>query len=124
MRRELYKKFFRYAMIGLMNTAVHWAVFLVVYYFLRFDQVLSNTLAFCVAVTFSFFMNARFTFDRGATGARYVSYVAFMGALSAVVGASADQLQLHPVFTLIFFSVISLVVGFFYSKLVVFREKN
>jgi MFS family permease len=49
-------------------------------------------------------------------------YVAFMGSLSAVVGWIADRSGLQPIFTLIIFSAISLVCGFFYSKFIVFRD--
>lgn len=53
---------------------------------------------------------------------RYMLYVGFMGSLSAAVGWAADKSGLAPIFTLILFSVISLVCGFVYSKFIVFRD--
>ena len=116
--------FGRYATVGVLNTIIHWIVFFLFFYLFGVNQAFSNLLAFCIAVSFSFFINARYTFYQSATGNRYLAYVAFMGAMSAAVGAGADILDFDPAFTLVLFSIISLVVGFFYSKLVVFREKN
>ena len=85
-------------------------------------QALGNFAGFVVAVSFSFFANARFTFKASTTTLRYMLYVGFMGTLSAAVGWAADKSGLAPLITLIVFSAISLVCGFIYSKFIVFRD--
>lgn len=109
--------------IGVLNTLIHWVVFAIC---IKNDQTqsLSNFAAFCVAVTFSFFANARWTFNSEATTFRYMMYVLFMGVVATVVGAYADRVKVNPVATLVIFSGISLVCGFLYSKYIVFREKK
>ncbi len=109
--------------VGVANTLIHWAVFGVVYHFSGVQST-SNLIAFFVAVTFSFFANAKFTFKTQATRFRYIAYVAFLGLLSWIVGRVADASQLAPLLTLVVFSGISLVVGFVYSKLIVFRSEK
>ncbi|OAT31350.1 bactoprenol-linked glucose translocase [Buttiauxella brennerae ATCC 51605] len=47
-----------------------------------------------------------------------------MGVLSATTGWFADACGLPALFTLIGFSVISLICGFFYSKFIVFRSEK
>lgn len=113
--------FTRYASIGIINTLIHWVIFGVLYY-LGCTQALSNLIAFCVAVTFSFFANAKWTFNAQATKLRYLLYTAFMGAMALVIGEVADHISLNPAFTLVLFSVISFFCGFIYSKYFVFRE--
>ncbi|MNN67410.1 hypothetical protein D3C81_1830430 [compost metagenome] len=88
----------------------------------QLDQAPSNLLAFCVAVSFSFFANAHFNFRVRPSGWGYLLFTGFMGVASLVVGHMADRLSLPPLFTLVLFSAISLVGGFFYSKFVVFRS--
>jgi hypothetical protein len=88
------------------------------------SQTIANLAAFCVAVTFSFFVNARWTFKAQATTVRYVLYVIFMGAMAAGVGKLADRAHINPVITLVAFSAISLVFGFIYSRFIVFRVKK
>ena len=79
--------FSRYLAIGVLNTAVHWSVFFCVFYLLGGSQLVSNISAFCLAVTFSFLMNARFTFRQSATSKRYIIYIIFMGAVSILFGS-------------------------------------
>lgn len=81
-----------------------------------------NFAGFVVAVSFSFFANAGFTFKSSTTTLRYMLYVGFMGTLSAAVGWCADKSGMAPIVTLILFSAISLVCGFIYSKFIVFRD--
>ncbi|EOU3311669.1 GtrA family protein [Cronobacter sakazakii] len=116
------KLFTKYASVGVLNTLIHWVVFAACFYALGTSQVLANFSGFVVAVSFSFFANARFTFNSSTTTTRYMLYVCFMGSLSAAVGWAADKCSLPPVVTLVVFSVISLVCGFIYSKHIVFRE--
>lgn len=116
------KLFARYTSIGLINTLIHWVVFAICIYALHTGQALGNFAGFVVAVSFSFFANAKFTFKSSTTTMRYMLYVGFMGTLSAVVGWAADKSGLEPIVTLVTFSAISLVCGFIYSKFIVFRD--
>ncbi|WP_432414837.1 GtrA family protein [Chromohalobacter israelensis] len=115
------KFFTRYASVGVINTLVHWSVFAIVYHFTG-EQASSNLVAFAVAVTFSFFANARWTFRVQATAWRYTLFVAFMGILSWGTGKLADSLDLPPYLTLITFSALSLGLGYVYSRYCVFRS--
>ncbi len=116
------KLFAKYTSIGVINTLIHWVVFAVCIYVFHTNQALANFAGFVVAVSFSFFANARFTFKARTTTMRYMLYVGFMGTLSAAVGWEADKVSLAPIATLILFSAISLVCGFIYSKFIVFRD--
>lgn len=119
---DMLKLFTKYASVGVLNTLIHWVVFATCFYALGTSQALANFSGFVVAVSFSFFANARFTFNSSTTTTRYMLYVGFMGSLSAAVGWAADECSLPPVVTLVVFSAISLVCGFVYSKYIVFRE--
>ena len=118
------KLFSKYFTVGIFNTAIHWVVFAACFYALHTNQALANFVAFCVAVTFSFFANAKYTFKARATSGRYLLYLGFMGALSAATGWLADYCGLPALFRLIAFSAISLICGFFYSKFIVFRSEK
>ncbi|WP_024140010.1 GtrA family protein, partial [Salmonella enterica] len=88
------KLFAKYTSIGVLNTLIHWGVFaFCVYgmhthlvYVMHTHQALANFSGFVIAVSFSFYANARFTFNASTTTLRYMMYVGFMGTLSAVVG--------------------------------------
>ncbi|MBN4863487.1 MULTISPECIES: GtrA family protein [Providencia] len=116
------KLFAKYFSIGIINTAIHWSVFGALTIIFSTTQATANLLGFITAVSFSFFANAKFTFKAKATTARYLSFTLFMGLLSYLTGYIADQLRFPPIATLIIFSSISLVLGFLYSKIFVFRN--
>lgn len=120
-RRKTGVLFSKYLMTGVLNTLIHWGVFFLVYRVFSTSQATGNFVAFCVAVTFSFFANAKFTFKSNAGLRRYLLFVSFMGALSILFGWGADALGALPIITLVFFSGISLVLGFLYSRYIVFR---
>ena len=116
------KLFAKYTSIGVINTLIHWVVFAICIYMFHSSQALANFAGFVVAVSFSFFANARFTFEAKTTTLRYMLYVGFMGTLSAAIGWAADKCGMAPIVTLFAFSTISLVCGFIYSKFIVFRD--
>lgn len=100
---------------------IHWGIFYLLI-LIGSSQATANLFAFCVAVTFSFFVNAAWTFKAQATSVRYLLYVAFMGLLAMFTGLVADKMHTPPIVTLVVFSAISLVCGFIYSKFIVFRK--
>lgn len=118
------KVFLKYALVGGFNTLLHWATFAIAYLTFGYGQMISNFAGFCLAVTFSFFANAKWTFQAEHSKARYVMYVAFMGVLALACGYFADFVHLNPIVTLLLFSLISLCVGFLYSLYIVFREER
>ncbi len=115
------KLFLRYISVGMFNTLIHWAIFAFLLKFADTSQAIANVAAFCVAATFSFFVNAKWTFGAEVNVARYLLFTSFLGALAALTGHIADTLNMQGFFTLIVFSTISLFCGFIYSKLIVFR---
>ncbi len=121
---KLSATFYRYVAVGVLNTLVHWGVFALLFYLAACGQASSNLAGFAVAVTFSFFVNAHVTFGSRVTLRRYVLYVAFMALLAFAFGALAEQVALPPLFTLVGFSLTSLVCGFIYANFIVFKEED
>ncbi len=115
------KTFFTYAGIGVLNTAVHWTIFYLVFTFYP-TQSIANAAGFCVAVVFSYVLNSLFTFKQSFTGKKFIIFTSFMGTLSLGMGALADMLSLPSIVTLISFSATSLVLGFLASKYIVFKD--
>lgn len=114
--------FGKYVSVGVVNTALHWLCFGGLIHFFGATQTVANIIAFCIAVTFSFFVNAKWTFKSQATSVRYFAFVAFMGAMAGITGYIADVTGAPAIITLIVFSGFSLVAGFIYSKFIVFRD--
>lgn len=115
-------KFLKYASIGVLNTGIHWGIFGAMAA-LGLGQSASNVIAFLCAVTFSFFANAKVTFQARASAARYGLYVSFMGLMAFSFGSVADHMRINPLVTLVTFSAFSLVAGYIYSNLIFSRNE-
>ncbi|WP_074168200.1 GtrA family protein [Candidatus Arsenophonus triatominarum] len=113
--------FTKYFSIGIINTLIHWIIFAIIISITNITQAYANLIAFLASVTFSFFAKAKFTFNKKSTGCRYIAFIGFMGMMSYLIGCFSDKLNIYPILTLITFSTISLMLGFFFSKFVVFK---
>ena len=121
---RLWKGFLSYSVIGAANTVIHWQLFFIFRAAFGLNQALSNFLAFCLAASLSFYVNAVFTFAMPASLPRYALFMLCMGALSLGVGALADRWNAPGIVTVMVFSLVSLVCGFLLSRWVVFRERD
>lgn len=122
--RAISRQLCRYALVGAINTGCHWLVFLLLHLGIGASQALSNLAAFGVAASLSYFANAAFTFAVRPSGARYLLFLTGMGSLSLLLGALADWAGLAPWLTLVSFSGASLVIGYAYSRAVVFKRSE
>lgn len=110
-----------YGFVGLGNTCVHGVAFAILVK-LGMEQSFSNFIAFLIAVTFSFYANAFFTFKKQPTLQRFLKLSSFMAVLSYLGGWVGDYFELHFLQTFILWSLFSFIVGFIFSKLVVFNQ--
>ncbi|HDS1681857.1 TPA: GtrA family protein [Pseudomonas putida] len=117
------RRFARYGLVGIGNTLVHWGVFLSLHLALGLSQARSNFSAFVVASSLSYLVNARYTFAVRPTGRGYIIFLFGMGSFSLVLGAVADWADLWPGVILLTFSAASLVVGYCFTRGVVFRTR-
>ena len=78
---------FKYAVVGVGNTATDFLVFAILVYSMQIDSLVANGCAFAVAVTQGYLLNACWTFrdpDLGLSWKRYVSFVAVnLGGVAA-----------------------------------------
>ncbi|MEO6675732.1 MAG: GtrA family protein [Pseudomonas sp.] len=119
--KALWKGFSTYTVVGLANTLIHWQLFFVLTTAAEFSQAASNFAAFCVAASFSFYVNALYTFDARVSVFGYLLFIGVMGIMSYGIGHMADTWRLHGLVTVTTFSLLSLMSGFFFSKFVLFR---
>lgn len=119
--RNFEMKIVKYASVGIINTLVHWAVFVFLYSWVLKSQALSNLIGFNVAVVVSFFLNSKWTFRKPGSLRRFVYFSSFMALMAFSVGFASDQMRIYPLLTLVFFSGVSFLVGFLYSRFFVFR---
>ena len=114
-------QFRRYFSVGVINTLLHWVIFYLLVS-LGLSQAMSNLLAFLVAVTFSYFVNSKVTFNSQYSFIKYVLFTGLMGIIAFTFGLIADYFSLAGIYTLVAFSATSFVLGFIISKVFIFKD--
>ncbi|MGI9897143.1 GtrA family protein [Vibrio natriegens] len=109
-----------YFTIGLLNTAIHWSVFIVVYSQINV-QSSSNLTGFLIAATFSYIINSKYNFNSNINKSKYIFFIMGMGFINYSVGYTSDYFSALPLLTLISSSGLSFIIGFAFSKYIVFR---
>ena len=109
-----------YTIIGIANTLIHFIVFFIFVYF-SFSNAVSNIVAFFSAATFSFFANAKWTFQKQTNKKRYILFLLTMGSLAFMTGWVTDDFNVPAIFAVILFSFISWFIGFIASKKLIFK---
>jgi putative flippase GtrA len=128
-QRAIVLKAVSFAFVGLVNSAVDFAVFSFCYYYLDLEIVVANTAAWVVAVSGSYVLNSTITFAR-ESGRRlhFPGYFSF--ALSQVMGFLANTATVWCLVELaglpawagkLAAIAVSFVVNFSLSHFVVFR---
>ena len=128
-RQVMLVKATSFALVGVVNTLIDLAIFVLGYNFLHLSLVPANLLAWFVAVSCSYVMNSTFTFAaESGRKLRWRDYAAFVA--SGVVGAVANTATLVlasyvvPVWVAKALAIgVSFLVNFSMSHFVVFRKR-
>lgn len=115
---EIFRKYFN---VGIINTLIHWIIFYISYTLTNIQSI-SNFIGFFIAVSFSYVFNSLYTFKQKTSPQKYIIFLFSMSVLSFSLGYISDITKIQPIFTLIIFSSLSLVIGFIFSKYIVFKE--
>lgn len=121
-------EFIRFGLVGVINTAVDFAVFVLLYRGTELDPLLCNGIAFLVAVTNSYLLNHHWTFRRPGSGISWVAYARFvvLNAGGLVIGTLAIVLlgRLMPLeFAKLIAAGLTLVWNYTCSRLFVFNTE-
>ncbi len=114
--------FSRYLLIGILNTFIHWTVFVALCLGWQAPQSLANAAGFIAAGSFSFYANALYTFNAQLSWSGYLLFISLMGGLSFVVGHIADLRQTPLLVTLVVSSGLGLSLGYCCSRYLIFRR--
>lgn len=109
---RLSAKALRFTIVGLANSAIDFLVFAVLAW-MGLTALLANLLAWAVAVTFSFTVNSRWTFDRAQSLKTKKSFLRFAlsGAAISLGSSSLALVLLGPLIGLLPAKLTGIIVG-------------
>ena len=127
-----YRGLILYAVFGALTTVINIAVYALCYRALRLPNVLSNVIAWILAVLFAFVTNKLYVFeskslDRGTVLRELVSFVSARLATGlldlAVMFVGVDLLHGPDLVFKVVSNVVVIILNYVLSKLIVFRKK-
>jgi len=110
--RRLSSKAVRFAAVGIANSGIDFAVFTVLVW-AGIPALIANVLAWAVAVTFSYAVNSRWTFEADEALGKQKSFIRFAlsGAAISLGSSSLALVALTPLVGLLPAKLIGIVVG-------------
>lgn len=128
-----YKQVILYLVFGVLTTLVNLIVFWLCRNLLSVELLVSNVIAWILAVTFAFVTNKLLVFESKEKEAKTLLWelLSFFGGRLFTLGAETlilwlgvDQLHAHEMLVKVIANVVVIVLNFFISKLLVFRRKR
>ncbi len=130
-KKIINRETFFYAISGILTTLVNLAVFYLFCYLLGVNNLISNVIAWFLAVTFAYFVNARVVFlDSKNTGSEYIKIFKFFLArgLSLIVEEAglfifANIIGFNDMLVKGILAVIVIIMNYILSKVFIFNGK-
>ena len=123
----LWTQFFRFGLVGIINTAIDFSVFMLLYSGIGLDPIVANIIAFGVAVINSYFMNLSWTFEQQKDSISLSNMIQFVlvngGGLliTLAILVLLNGMAAVPVLKLIAI-LATLIWNFTFSKLIIFSN--
>ena len=118
------RQFLVFGLIGVVNTAIHAGIVIILIEKFGTNQVFANTTAFAAANLFSYFANSILTFKKSPSFTRYFRFlISSLGTLFITIFISSvgDIFDINYYYTMATIIVISPIVNFMILKYYAFR---
>ncbi|MCB2183897.1 MAG: GtrA family protein [Desulfobulbaceae bacterium] len=115
-------QFFKFSLVGVANTVIHYGVFYLLYSVWGLYHLLASALGFIVAVTHSYILNKFWTFKRrGSPVSREFSKFVLINILSLTVNLTGmavlvESFQVNPLLAQLVTIAITMVINFLGNK--------
>jgi putative flippase GtrA len=129
--KEKYKTEFLYLLFGIITTLINTIIFVFLYQVVGYSNVLSNSIAWLIAVIFAFITNRLFVFVQNEKGIRKGIFQFFIFIISristgiidiAIMFLSVSVLNFNSVLMKLFTNVIVIILNYVLSKKYIFNE--
>ena len=129
LKREISKQFFKFCLIGVTITVFAYLIFLILFYFLSFDYLFAAAIGFIAGTLLGFIFNKIYTFRSKEksliTMPQYFllylfSLIFYLLTLKLLV----EILNFNLLISILLVQVLIVLINFFGSKIIVFKNKK
>ena len=127
------KSIISYLFFGVCTTAINWLAYYLCYTILNISNIISTIIAWLISVAFAFITNKIWVFDSKSCDLKTIIselmkfFVARLatGVLDVVImWCAVDFYHFEPTVWKLFSNVLVIIMNYFLSKLIVFRNRN
>jgi len=119
-------EFGRFLLVGAVNTLISYSLYLLLLAFLSY--LLAYSLAYCVGIVVSYFLNARFVFRQRPSFGSFLAfplvYLTQYGIGALVLWLLVDQAGINPAIAMVGVIVMTIPVTFLMSRFIINRKKQ
>jgi putative flippase GtrA len=129
-RHGIGAQFFRFLSVGVLNTAVQYVVFALLYRVAHVNYLIASAAGYCLGMINSYFLNRRWTFASGNAAvareaARFVTVnLLALGTNTALLFLLVSTQNVRPLFAQIWAIAGSLIVNFLLNRLWTFADHS
>lgn len=124
------KQFIKFAFVGVLNTAIHYAVFYVLYAYVGFYHLLASGIGYVIATVNSYILNRRWTFRSRSVavgqefGRFFLVNLASMSVNLLSMAVLVEIVGIDPPIAQLLTIALTLAVNFTGNKLWTFRQQS
>lgn len=129
LKKDVSKQFLRFCLIGLECAILTYLVFLILYYYLSINYLISSGAGFISGVLFGFMFNKIYTFEskeKSTTVFPPYLLVYFFTFILAIVGLKVlvENFGLNPLISTALLMPVTTFINFFGTKILAFKNKK
>jgi len=121
------RQFIKFSIVGLINTGIHYTVFLLFYRIVSINYLIASVMGYCCGLLNSYLMNRKWTFNSGAVDKKneFFKFIAVnvtaLGINVASLRLLVESLGIKPEISQLASIGLSLIVNFIGNKYWTFR---
>lgn len=114
--------FIKYNIIGILNTLTHWLTYLILNFHFGLESKYANFFSFFISSSVSYVLNSKINYKIDLEKKSYFKFISIIGVLSITVAEFFSYFKISNIIMLIFYTLISLLFGYFFTKKMVFKK--
>ncbi len=127
--RYVTRQFIRFCLVGLESTILTYLLFTILYYFFTTNYLLASAIGFLAGVFLGFIFNKLYTFESNKKSIMtlpqyFMIYLFSLGLNLISIKILVESFFLAPLLAMILVNPAILVVNFFGTKIIVFKNKR
>lgn len=128
-KREVTKQFLRFCLIGLETTILYYLIFILLFYFLKINYLISAAAGFVTGVSIGFFFNSLLTFNSktksiGAPMGYFLVNLFSLGFTMIVLKFLVEFIGIYPMIAIVLLIPVTTIINFLGIKLFVFKNRK